>query len=104
MPQNTFFPLPVIGKGNHGKAEHGYPRGPSGAGAKVDYGLTGTCVDANGVGQDEVPDRGTSGKDAHRSGIVGYSRSRREQAAAGEPPLSAVPAGLCGVWYRRAMA
>lgn len=82
MPQNTFFPLPVIGKGNHGRAEHGDPRSPSGAGAKVEYGLTGTCVDANGVGQDEVPDRGTSGRDAHRSGIVGYSRSRREQAAA----------------------
>lgn len=55
-------------------------------------------------GQDEVPDRGTSGRDAHRSGIVDYSRSRRGQAAAGEPPLSAVSAGLRGVWYKRAMA
>ena len=94
----------MIGKGNHGRAERGYPRGPSGAGAKVEYGLTGTCVDANGVGQDEVPDRGTSGRDAHRSGIVDYSRSRRGQAATGEPPLSAVSAGLRGVWYKRAMA
>lgn len=82
----------------------GIPGALQALGKGIEYGLTGTCVDANGVGQDEVPDRGTSGRDAHRSGIVGYSRSRREQAAAGEPPLSAVSAGLRGVWHRRAMA
>ena len=53
-------------------------------------------MDANG-GKDEVPDRETSAKDAHRPGIVGYSCSRRVQSAAGEPPFSAVSAGLRGV-------
>ena len=91
----------MIGKGNHSRAEHGYPRSPSGARAKVEYGLT--CMDANG-GKDEVPDRGTSAKDAYRPGIVGYSCSRRVQSAAEELPFSAVSAGLRGVWYRRAMA